>query len=154
MEMMGFFYRHNIHPFTECMKREDTLKEYGDRINLKVIYQKGYELERFLQNAVFRESQRCTFCYHDRLLAACKTARRGKFDAFTTTLLYSKHQNHDLIASMGHEIGRKEGVKFLYRDFSVGWKEGIEESKRLGMYRQQYCGCIYSEKQRFFREPE
>lgn len=136
------------------MKREDTLKEYAGRINLKVVYQKGYELERFLQNAVFRESQRCTFCYHDRLLAACKTAKRGKFDAFTTTLLYSKHQNHDLIASMGDEIGRKEGVKFLYRNFSAGWKEGIEESKRLGMYRQQYCGCIYSEKERFYKERE
>ena len=154
METMGFFYRHNIHPFTECMKRENTLKEYADRINLKVIYQKGYELERFLRNAAFRESQRCTFCYHDRLLAACKTAKRGKFDAFTTTLLYSKFQNHELIESMGNEIGRKEGVRFLYRDFSAGWKEGIEESKRLGMYRQQYCGCIYSEKQRFYREPE
>lgn len=136
------------------MKREDTLKEYAGRINLKVVYQKGYELERFLQNAVFRESQRCIFCYHDRLLAACKTAKRGKFDAFTTTLLYSKHQNHDLIASMGDEIGRKEGVKFLYRNFSAGWKEGIEESKRLGMYRQQYCGCIYSEKERFYKERE
>ena len=154
MEVMGFFYRHNIHPFTECMKRENTLKEYAEGVNLKVIYQKGYELERFLRNMVFRESQRCSFCYHDRLLAACKTAKRGKFDAFTTTLLYSKFQSHDLIASMGDEIGRKEGVRFLYRDFSMGWKEGIEESKRLGMYRQQYCGCIYSEKKRFYRERE
>ena len=136
------------------MKRENTLKEYAEHLNLKVIYQKGYELERFLRNAAFRESKRCTFCYHDRLLATCKTAKRGKFDAFTTTLLYSKFQNHELISSIGDEIGRKEGVRFLYRDFSQGWKQGIEESKRLGLYRQQYCGCIYSEKERFYRERE
>ena len=152
MEIMGFFFRHNIHPFTECMKREQTLKEYTDKIDLKVIYQKGYELEEFLQKLVFRESDRCRICYHERLSAACKIAKKGKFDAFTSTLLYSKFQNHDLICATGKAIGKKEGVKFLYSDFREGWKQGIEESKRLEMYRQQYCGCIYSEKERYFKK--
>ena len=152
MEVMGFFFRHNIHPYTECMKREQTLKEYADKIKLKVIYQKGYELEKFIQKLVFRESDRCRICYHERLYAACKVAKKGNFDAFTSTLLYSKFQNHDLICSTGNAIGKQEGVKFLYRDFREGWKQGIEKSKHLEMYRQQYCGCIYSEKQRYFKE--
>ncbi|MCP3953875.1 MAG: epoxyqueuosine reductase QueH, partial [Desulfobacterales bacterium] len=116
-----------------------------------VIYQKGYELEKFIQQLVFRESDRCRFCYHERLLAACKIAKKGKFDAFTSTLLYSKFQNHDLIRETGNAIGKKEGIKFLYCDFRVDWKNGIQESKQLKMYRQQYCGCIYSEKERYFK---
>ena len=151
IEIMGFFFRHNIHPYTECMKREQTLKEYAETISLKVIYQKGYELEKFIQQLVFRESDRCRFCYHERLLAACKIAKKGNFDAFTSTLLYSKFQNHDLILATGKAIEEKEGIKFLYRDFRDGWQHGIQESKNLKMYRQQYCGCIYSEKQRYFK---
>lgn len=147
---MGFFFRHNIHPFTECMKREDTLKEYAETIELKVIYQKDYKLEEFLRSVVFREADRCKFCYYERLSAAAKIAKKGKFDGFTSTLLYSKFQNHELIRTTGEAIAKKEGLKFIYRDFRRGWKQGIEESKELNMYRQQYCGCIYSEKDRFF----
>jgi hypothetical protein len=69
-------------------------------------------------------------------------------------LLYSKFQKHDQIRSIGEAVGKKIGVPFYYRDFRDGWKEGIEESKKLEMYRQQYCGCIYSEKDRYFRKPE
>jgi predicted adenine nucleotide alpha hydrolase (AANH) superfamily ATPase len=65
-------------------------------------------------------------------------------------LLYSKQQQHDLIRSMGESIGKSAGVPFLYRDFREGWKEGIEDSKQMGLYRQQYCGCIYSEKDRYY----
>ncbi len=150
-DVMGFFYRHNIHPYTECLKRENTLKTYADETGLKVIYQQDYDLEGFLQKAVFREGDRCRICYHDRLYATSKIARRGNFDAFTSTLLYSRFQQHDLITSIGRAIGRKEGVRFYYEDFRDGWKEGIAASKEMGMYRQQYCGCIYSEKERFYK---
>lgn len=150
IDVMGFFYRHNIHPFTECMRREDNLRRYADAIDLKVIYQTDYKMEQFLQSIVFRENQRCRYCYHDRLQAAALVARKGKFEGFTTTLLYSKFQKHDLIVQTGEAMAKKYGLKFFYHDFREGWKYGIEESKRLDMYRQQYCGCIYSEKERFF----
>ncbi|MCP4118786.1 MAG: epoxyqueuosine reductase QueH [Desulfobacteraceae bacterium] len=151
MEVMGFFYRHNIHPLTECLKREETLKEYAEAQELGMIWQKGYELERFLRSVAFRESDRCRFCYYDRLKATAKIAKKGKFDGFSSTLLYSKFQNHKLICETAEAIARKEGIKFVYRDFREGWKQGIEESKRLEMYRQQYCGCIYSEKDRYYK---
>lgn len=149
MDVLGFFYRHNIHPYTECLKRQETLQSYAETINLRVIYQEGYDLEGFIQNVVFRESNRCEFCYHDRLKSTAMIAKRGKFDYFTTTLLYSKHQKHEQVKSIGEAMGRSVGVPFYYNDFRIGWKEGIEESKQLGMYRQPYCGCIYSEKERY-----
>ncbi len=150
MDIMGFFYRYNIHPFQECLKREDTLKQYSDSLGLKVIFQKDYKIEIFLQSIVFREKERCRYCYYDRLKATALVAKKGKFEGFTTTLLYSNIQNHELIKQTGEAIAKKYNLKFFYHDFREGWKFGIEESKRLEMYRQQYCGCIYSEKDRYY----
>jgi len=152
---MGFFYRHNIHPYTECMKREDAVRQYSEKSGLHFIYQEGYDLEGFIRNMVFRESRRCRVCYHERLKAAAHIAKRGKFDYFTTTLLYSKQQNHELIRDIGESVGKQIGVPFYYADFREGWRTGIEQSKAMGLYRQQYCGCIYSEKERFYKpEPD
>lgn len=150
-DIMGFFYKHNIHPYMECLKRMKTLQSYAETIDLGVIYQDGYDLEGFLQNLVFRESDRCSYCYYERLRSTALMAKRGKFDYYSTTLLYSKFQKHDKIKSMGEEISKSVGVRFYGQDFRTGWKEGVEASKRLGLYRQQYCGCIYSEKERYFK---
>ena len=152
LEVMAFFYRHNIHPYTECLRRQEALEAYAEKINLKVIYQEGYDLEGFIRNVAFRESERCNYCYHDRLRSTALIAKRGKFDYFSSTLLYSKHQNHELIRSIGESIGKSVGVPFLYHDYREGWKEGIECSKEMGLYRQHYCGCIYSEKERYYKE--
>ncbi|MFA5902658.1 MAG: epoxyqueuosine reductase QueH [Desulfobacula sp.] len=152
VNVMGFFYRHNIHPFQECKKREDTLKEYSESIDLKVIYQQDYKIEEFIQSVAFRETDRCRVCYHDRLLQTALIAKKGNFNAFSTTLLYSKFQNHEKIRETGESIAAKYAITFFYHDFREGWKTGIEESKHLNLYRQQYCGCIYSEKERYFRK--
>ncbi|MBW2090730.1 MAG: epoxyqueuosine reductase QueH [Deltaproteobacteria bacterium] len=150
-EVYGYFFNPNIHPYQEYLRRLDALARYAESINLPVIYDKGYNLEGFLREMVFRESDRCRFCYRLRLNQAAHITKKGNFDAVTTTLLYSRFQKHDLIAEIGRETASRRKIDFLYRDFREGWKEGIERSKELGMYRQQYCGCIYSEKERFFR---
>jgi predicted adenine nucleotide alpha hydrolase (AANH) superfamily ATPase len=150
-DVMGFFYKNNIHPYTECLKRQQALEGYADKIELKVIYQDEYDLEGFLQKIIFREKNRCNVCYHERLLTTALIAKKGKFDYFSTTLLYSKFQKHELIKSLGESIGESIGIPFYYEDFRAGWKEGIETSKQLEMYRQQYCGCIYSEKERYYK---
>ena len=150
-EVMGFFYKNNIHPYTECLKRQEALEKYAAQIDLRVIYQEGYDLEGFIQNIVHREADRCRHCYHDRLRTTALLAKRGKFDYFSSTLLYSKFQKHELVRSIGESIAKSVGVPFLYHNFREGWKEGIETSKELQMYRQQYCGCIYSEKERYYR---
>jgi len=152
MDVMGFYYRHNIHPYTECLKRQETLKDYAQAASLRVIIQEGYELEAFLQKAAFRESERCRICYHDRLQATARIAKKGRFDYFSSTLLYSKFQNHAQIRSMGEAVGKSVGVPFYYHDFREGWQEGVKLSREMGLYRQQYCGCIYSEKERYFKK--
>lgn len=149
-QVMGYFYRHNIHPYTECLRRQETLREYADSIGLKIIYQDGYDMQNFIRNVVFREEDRCRYCYYDRLKSTALIAKRGKFDYFSSTLLYSKYQNHKLVASIAESVAKSTGVKFYYRDYRTGWKEGLETSRQLKMYRQPYCGCIYSEKERYY----
>lgn len=151
IEVMGFFYGSNIHPYTECLRRRDTLTRYADEIELKLIVSDTYDLEGFLRNAAFREKDRCSFCYYDRLRTTALIAKRGKFDRFSTTLLYSKFQQHDRIQSIGRAVAKEVDLPFYYEDFRRGWKEGVAVSKANKMYRQQYCGCIYSEKERYFR---
>ena len=150
-DVMGFYYRNNIHPYSECLRRQETLSTYADQIGLKLIISKEYNIEGFLQNIAFRENNRCRYCYHDRLLTTARLAKKSKFDLFSTTLLYSKFQNHDAVRAIGESIAEQIEIPFAYHDFRTGWKQGVQESKQMKMYRQQYCGCIYSEKERYFR---
>ncbi len=81
--------------------------------------------------------------------AAARAARNGNFDAFTSTLLYSKFQNHELIRELAQLVVQEVGLPFYYEDFRKGWAEGMTKSKKLGLYKQPYCGCIYSERDRY-----
>jgi epoxyqueuosine reductase len=148
-DVTGFFYNNNIHPYTEFMKRREALEQYAKIIKLEVIFRDDYDLEGFLRSTVFREANRCAYCYHNRLQATALYAKNAGCDSFTTTLLYSIYQKHDLIKEIGESVGKSAGIPFLYRDFRKGWREGVDESKILGLYRQKYCGCIYSEKERY-----
>ncbi len=149
----GYFYPDNIHPYTECLKRRAALTDYARQIDLPLLFKEGYDMETFFRKAAFSGSDRCKVCYRERLGSAAESGVRGKFDAFSTTLLYSKFQNHEAIRRIGETIGMETGIPFLYYDFRPGWSEGIQVSKRLGMYRQQYCGCLYSEKERYYKTP-
>ncbi len=154
-KVRGLFFNPNIHPYQEFVRRMTTLETYAAHIRLPVIWNRRYDLEDFFRAIVFREKDRCRFCYYQRLTAAARTAKRSKYDAFTSTLLYSKFQNHELIKELGQLVVREVGVPFYYEDFRKGWAEGITKTKKLGLYKQQYCGCIFSERDRFMRsEPE
>ena len=150
-EIFGFFYNPNIHPYTEYQKRLEAVKEIEKKLKLRMIYEDHYEIKKFLRQIVFREEERCRICYHMRLEATARIAKKGKFTAFTSTLLASKHQHHDLIKEIGQAIGKEQGIRFLPVDFREGWATGREMSQKLGIYRQQYCGCIYSEQERFLK---
>jgi predicted adenine nucleotide alpha hydrolase (AANH) superfamily ATPase len=149
-EITGFFYNPNIHPYQEYRRRLETVKEYERQAGLKVICRNDYDLEGFLRGVVYREHERCGYCYLSRLEITAQEAKAGGFDAFTTTLLYSKYQNHSLIKEIGETLAKQFSIPFYYRDFRKGWQEGIRASKAMGLYRQQYCGCIYSEKERYW----
>jgi|SRR5665647_820823 len=148
-ELVGYYYNPNIHPYSEWLKRKEALEQYAGAVDLQVIYDEKYNPVEYFQNISYRESRRCFICYQMRLEQAAHIAQRGKFDYFSSTLLVSKHQQHDLIRELGEAIGEKYGVPFLYRDFRVGFKETGELSRAMGLYRQQYCGCLYSEVERY-----
>lgn len=149
-DITGFWYNPNIHPYQEYERRLQEVQKFEKNHDLGILYKTDYPLEKWLQNVAFREDDRCRFCYHDRLEQTAKYAKKGKFDYFTTTLLYSKFQDHELIKEMCEALAKECGVPFLYKDLREFWKEGIERSKTEDMYRQQYCGCIYSERDRYY----
>ncbi|HZJ83952.1 MAG TPA: epoxyqueuosine reductase QueH [Syntrophomonadaceae bacterium] len=148
-ELMGYFYNPNIHPYTEYLKRQAGVKKLAATYDLKVIYEEKYNIVEYFQNISHREHLRCKFCYQLRLEQAAHIAKRGKFDFFTTSLLVSKHQKHKWIKEIGEIIGDKYNIPFLYRDFRLGYRDTVIISKELGLYRQSYCGCLYSELERY-----
>jgi predicted adenine nucleotide alpha hydrolase (AANH) superfamily ATPase len=150
-EVSGLFYNPNIHPYLEYARRMETLDVYAGKVQLQIAREAAYPMEEYLRHVAFREGDRCRQCYHLRLDRAAQVAGEGGFEAFTTTLLYSRYQKHALIRSIGESVAGMRGIPFLYRDFREGWSEGVQMSKALGMYRQPYCGCIYSEKERYCR---
>ncbi|NQT83407.1 epoxyqueuosine reductase QueH [bacterium] len=145
----GFFYNPNIHPYTEFIKRLEAVKSFAEQVSLKAIYHDEYELRRFLREVLFREDVRCRFCYHMRLLRTAAVARKGSFDAFTSTLFVSPHQDHELMKSVAEQVAAEVGVPFHYQDFREGYRENYELSKEYDLYRQSYCGCIFSEYERY-----
>ncbi|WP_303720995.1 epoxyqueuosine reductase QueH [Malonomonas rubra] len=148
-QLAGYFYNDNIHPFQEFSKRLATTKEYAKKVDLPVTYDEQYRLEDFLASVAQDPTNRCRHCYRSRLLATAKEAKRLEFEAFTTTLLYSRYQKHEEILAFGQQLAIDYNLFFYYEDFRKGWNEGIQISKQMSLYRQQYCGCIYSEKERF-----
>ncbi len=146
----GFFYNNNIHPYQEFNRRLETAREYAERVDLPLIVNEDYQLEEFLANVAKDPGNRCEYCYKSRLLATAREARRLGLEGFTTTLLYSRYQKHQDILAYGQQLATEYQLVFHYEDYRLGWNEGIRASKEMGLYRQQYCGCIYSEKDRYF----
>lgn len=150
-QVKGVFFNPNIHPYLEYKKRLDTVHEYAARESLEIAVAEGYPIEDFLRKTSTMGKDRCRYCYEVRLRYTAEQARKGLFDAFTTTLLYSRFQKHDMIRTTGEHIAREFEIPFFYNDFRTGWEEGVRQSKEMGLYRQKYCGCIYSEKERFYK---
>jgi len=148
-DVTGFFHNPNIHPYQEYVLRRDAVVRMVELESMPLIMHDDYDLEGFLSNVAAAPDQRCTYCYASRLRATARVAAEGGFDAFSAALLYSRFQRHDEIRELGEQAGREFGIAFHYVDFRPGWQEGIRLSRELGLYRQQYCGCIYSEKDRY-----
>jgi len=148
-EVIGFFFNPNIHPYQEYQKRLEALKQYSEKAGLEVVYRDEYLLEEFLRNVSQKPEERCHYCYSVRLEATAREAKQRGFNQFSTTLLQSTHQNHQLIKETGERMAKEVGIPFYYEDFRPGWRRGVEVSKAMGLYRQQYCGCVYSEKERY-----
>ncbi|MDD4571409.1 MAG: epoxyqueuosine reductase QueH [Clostridia bacterium] len=156
-EITAYFYNPNIHPYREYKMRRNTFKDYMIRLGIPFVVEDDYDLEGFLTGAVAKmaaSENRCGFCYEMRLLKAAEYAKNHGLDVFTSTLLVSIYQNHDLIRKTGEKTGKIKGVDFYYDDFRPYFREGQNQARELGLYMQSYCGCIYSEKERYWKAPK
>jgi hypothetical protein len=149
VEVTGHFFNPNIHPFREFERRLSTLQDYANDTKLPLILDTGYGLADFVRKVAFHEAERCNICYRMRLEKTVSLAKEMAFDAFSTTLLYSKYQRHSHLISLCEKLSVQYEIPFYYHDFREGWQRGIDESKELEMYRQPYCGCVYSEQERY-----
>lgn len=150
-----YWYNPNIHPYIEYKTRRDTLREYAKSIEIEAIFENEYGLKEFTKNVINDLEHRCqNYCYKVRLEKTAQYAKKHGFDAISTTLLVSPYQNHELLKSQGEEIAKRYSLQFIYRDFRIGFREGQAKARELGLYMQKYCGCIFSEEERYLCHSE
>ena len=151
-----YYYNPNIHPEEEYVRRFKEQENLIRTMSLKnpVLFvggefepQKYYELIKGHENAP-EGGDRCAICYRMRLEEAAKLAREGGYEYFTTTLTISPHKNASKLNEIGEELASIYGVSFLPSDFKKrnGYKRSIELSDEYGLYRQDYCGCVFSKR--------
>lgn len=149
---MAFWYNPNIHPFKEYEARRNCLIEYAEKINMEYIIDEHYGLRDFVRNVADNIDGRCTYCYEHRLEETARFAAENGYEAFSTTLLASIYQQHELTAKAGERYAKKYGVEFLYRDFRPNFRSGNQKAREIGLYMQKYCGCVFSEEDRYIKQ--
>ena len=154
IEPVGFWHNPNIHPFTEYKMRKNTLVEYAKSIDLKLEIENEYGLRRFIEGVYPNFDNRCGFCYTLRFEETARYAAEHGYDQFTSTLFVSPYQNHALMREVAERAAEKYGVQYLHRDFSPRFREGQDKARELGLYMQKYCGCIFSEEDRYKKKPK
>ena len=148
-EASALWYNPNIHPYTEHQHRLEAMQSLAQEVKLPLIIVEGYDMPEYFHQVVGHESERCRHCFRLRLSKTAETAQQRGFDAFTTTLLISPHQKHELVREIGNDIAKEKGIAFLYADLRKRYSDSRSMTKPLALYRQQYCGCVYSEWERY-----
>ena len=149
IEPTAFWFNPNIHPYTEYAMRRDTLVAYAASIGMELHRVEDYGLRPFVQAVAEDIDHRCAHCYRIRMEKTAEWAKAHGYDAFSTTLLVSPYQNHEGIVTAAEAAAERFGIPFLYRDFRVGFREGQAKARELNLYMQKYCGCIFSEEDRY-----
>ena len=150
------YYNPNIEPYEEYLKRKEEeirfIKEYNNTNRLDIIdcdydNEKYHELVKGLEDCK-EGGNRCFKCYRMRLEYTATKAKELNYDYFGTTLTVSPYKNSQKLNEIGEELENKYNIKYLYSDFKKnnGYKHSIEMSKEYNLYRQNYCGCIYSQR--------
>jgi len=151
-EPVSFFYNPNIHPENEYKRRLEELIKFANSKNYPLIIKedspelwfesvKGFEEEK-------EGKKRCEICFKIRLKKTAIYAKKNNFDGFTTTLTISPHKNTAVINQIGKNLSEKHGIFFLEENFkkAEGFKKSLELSKQYHLYRQSYCGCVFSQR--------
>jgi len=154
IELAAVFYNPNIHPIDELERRKEGALTVAESFGVPLtVYDDCFQemWEEFEEKSKDGPGEpcpgdegRCLMCYRIRLAFVARKAKEESFDAFTTSLLISPYQNHDLIKEIGYQMQSEYGVKFHYEDFRPEFREGQKTARDMGVYRQKYCGCIIS----------
>ena len=150
-EVTGYWYNPNIHPFTEYRSRRNTVREYLQEIGVPLIEQNDYALRPFVRQVAEDIAHRCVKCYEMRLFETAKTAKAQGFDGFTSSLFISPYQNHSLMMDVAQRAADEYGVQFVYEDFRPLFRDGQDFAREHGFYMQKYCGCVFSEEERYIK---
>lgn len=150
----AWYMNPNIHPLSEYLHRRDAAGECAAQMGIPILYDDAsWNITAWLRAVAGRDAapQRCAYCCSSRIDAAFAVARQLGFAFVSSSLLYSRYQPHDVIRQTGERLSSPDGAGpgFVYRDFREDWQEGIDRSKAMELYRQPYCGCIYSEAERY-----
>jgi epoxyqueuosine reductase len=148
-DVTAFFYNPNVHPFNEYQNRLEAVRTLCIQMNVPLVVPDSYDMPEYFRRVAGNESDRCRYCFELRLTKAATQTKQGGFDGFTTTLLISRHQDHELIKITGQKAAREACVDFLYTDLRKRFSDSRVMSKPLHLYVQQYCGCVYSEWERY-----
>ncbi len=151
LSITGFFYNPNIHPYREFQRRKKSTEQVAAHFEIDLILNNEYNLEGFLATAGFSAPERCKTCYLIRLGRTAREAKRKNFDGFSTTLLISPYQDIEELIKAGQKVGDYWGVSFFAPDFRKGFSRSRNLARELNLYQQGYCGCVLSEKERYFR---
>jgi predicted adenine nucleotide alpha hydrolase (AANH) superfamily ATPase len=149
---MLLWHNPNIHPFLEYKSRRRAALNFADAYQLPIEAEDAYGLREFVGNAagdIDNKPARCAYCYHSRLEHAAQHAARHGYKAFSTTLLASPYQDFEAICKFGHEMAKEYGCEFIIRDFREGFRAAMDEARKMGLYMQKYCGCVFSEEERY-----
>ena len=150
-EVTGFWYNPNIHPFTEYRARRNCVVEYAKAADLPLMMRDEYALRPFVREIAEDIAGRCVKCYEMRLFAAAQAAKEGGFDSFTSSLFISPYQNHELMRQVAERAAEAFGIEFLYRDFRPYFRAGQDYAREHEFYMQKYCGCVFSEEERYLK---
>jgi hypothetical protein len=151
-DVTAYFYNPNIQPEEEYLKRLGAIEKYCSAKGI-VLLKGSYESKKWMDMAVNLQDEpeggkRCEACFSLRLNETARFARENSFTVYATTLTISPHKNATVVNNAGREAAKKSGVQFLEADFKKGdgYRKSCELSKKLGLYRQSYCGCLYSKR--------
>lgn len=149
-ERVYYFFNPNIHPYSEYLKRKETLERFLSLKHEAQPVNEGYNLVRYFEMVSGSETypDRCRFCYRLRLQEAARKASDLSIDYFTTTILSSPYQLHDVAIEEGLRAAETFDLSFVHYDIRDHYYDGVNRLKKLGLYYQWYCGCIFSEFER------
>jgi predicted adenine nucleotide alpha hydrolase (AANH) superfamily ATPase len=148
-EVGALWYNPNIHPYLEHQRRLEAMESFAGGVGLPLTVVSEYDIIDYFRRVVGHEAERCRYCFRLRLAKTAELALESGHDAFTSTLLISPHQRHELIRAVGDEVAMEKRIEFLYADLRKRYSDSRHLTKGLNLYRQQYCGCVYSEWERY-----